>query len=176
MISTLQFSLPDRSGLSSPFVALHHVALVTNDMAKTVAFYRDILGSEVAMAHRSIHGNAHHYFITVAPNVVFAFFEYPEAQSPDWTSMFMGEDVPLQNRLLEHICLWVKDEQAQDALHQRLNEAGVPVNKGKTNNAIFFPDPNNVVLEVQIANPDRRFPIHNDPDPVYPVPPNRRTE
>ena len=30
----------------APFASLHHVALVTNDMRKTVAFYRDLLGGE----------------------------------------------------------------------------------------------------------------------------------
>ena len=45
-------SLPDRDGLKSPFPWLHHIALITNDMPNTVAFYRDVLGSEVALAHR----------------------------------------------------------------------------------------------------------------------------
>ena len=48
-------SLPrpkDRFGVRAPFKAPHHIALVTNDMAKTVAFYRDVLGAEVAMTHR----------------------------------------------------------------------------------------------------------------------------
>ncbi|MCA1668467.1 MAG: VOC family protein [Thermomicrobia bacterium] len=73
----------DRDHLPSPFAALHHVALVTNDMKKTVAFYRDVLGSEVAMGHRlGRPGNERHYFITVAPNTVFAFFEFPDAEMP----------------------------------------------------------------------------------------------
>lgn len=45
-------ALPDRWGLKAPFAAIHHVALVTSDMKKTVAFYRDVLGAQVAMAHR----------------------------------------------------------------------------------------------------------------------------
>ncbi|MER3554381.1 MAG: hypothetical protein C4331_08525 [Meiothermus sp.] len=36
-------ALPDRWGLQAPFSAIHHVALITNDMKKTVAFYRDVL-------------------------------------------------------------------------------------------------------------------------------------
>ncbi|MEZ4571499.1 MAG: VOC family protein [Thermomicrobiales bacterium] len=40
--TTNKFSLPDRAGLKAPFAALHHVALVTNDMKATVDFYRDV--------------------------------------------------------------------------------------------------------------------------------------
>ena len=62
---------------------LHHVALVTNDMKKTVAFYRDVLGGEVVMAHRMPRpGNERHYFISVTPQAVFAFFEFPDAELP----------------------------------------------------------------------------------------------
>jgi len=43
--------------------------MVTNDMEKTVAFYRDVLGSEIAMAHRTGNEEVRHYFITVAPMV-----------------------------------------------------------------------------------------------------------
>ena len=52
-------------------------------MKKTVAFYRDVLGSQVAMGHRLPRaGNERHYFITVAPNTMFAFFEFPDAELP----------------------------------------------------------------------------------------------
>ena len=76
-------AMPGQTALNAPFGSLHHVALVTNDMKKTVAFYRDVLGSEVAMGHRLPRtGNERHYFITVAPTTVFAFFEFPDAEMP----------------------------------------------------------------------------------------------
>src|SRR5690606_27115848 len=84
MTATDQLALPDRFGLKAPFAALHHVALVTNDMEATLRFYRDVLGSEIAMAHRQGEHNVRHYFITVAPNTVFAFFEFPDAELPEY--------------------------------------------------------------------------------------------
>src|SRR5690606_33805343 len=106
MTSTANFVVPDANGLKSPFVNLHHVALVTNDMEATVAFYRDVLGSEIAMAHRQGPHNVRHYFITVAPNAVFAFFEFPDAEMPE----LLPATQPKSGRSLDHICLWVEDE------------------------------------------------------------------
>lgn len=73
-------ALPDRCGLKAPFAAIHHIVLVTNDMKRTVAFYRDVLGVEIALSHH-VWATDHrrHYFITVAPNTVFAFFENPDS-------------------------------------------------------------------------------------------------
>src|SRR4051812_28008250 len=97
-------SLPDRDGMQAPFSMLHHVAVVTNDMPKTVAFYREVLGSEVAMAHRLNRPDApRHYFITVAPNCVFAFFEFPEAELPE----FQEATIRKTGRSLDHICFFV---------------------------------------------------------------------
>src|SRR5947209_16613024 len=93
----------DRNGLKAPFAALHHVALVTNDMKKTVAFYRDVLGGEVAMGHRlGRPGNERHYFITVAPNTVFAFFEFPDAALPP----HKDATLPSTGRALDHIAFF----------------------------------------------------------------------
>jgi hypothetical protein len=37
--------------------------------------------------------------------------------------------------------------------------------------AIFFPDPNNIVIEIMAELGDgMRFPIHADPDPAYEPP------
>ena len=86
----------DQNGLPSPFAALHHVAVVTNDMKKTVAFYRDVLGSAVAMGHRLDRpGHERHYFITVAPNTVFAFFEFPDAELPAYKDATLPSTRPL---------------------------------------------------------------------------------
>ncbi len=88
MATTIQpeptmYATPERDGLKAPFASVHHVALVTNDMKKTVAFYRDVLGSEVALGHRMPRpGTERHYMITVAPGTVFAFFEFPDANPP----------------------------------------------------------------------------------------------
>ncbi len=162
-------SLPDRSGLKSPFGMLHHVALVTNDMAKTVAFYRDVLGSEIAMAHRMPRaGNERHYFITVAPNTVFAFFEFPDAVMP----AHKEATLPSTGRSLDHICFAVENREQFDAWYARLTAAKVdnlsPVRQmGPGTTAFFFSDPNGIVLEVMLTGDGMHFPMHGDPDPAY---------
>ena len=158
----------DRDGLPSPFVALHHVAVVTNDMKKTVAFYRDVLGSEVAMGHRLDRpGNERHYFITVAPNTVFAFFEFPDAEMP----AYKDATLPSTGRSLDHVCFHVEDGAAFDAWYQWLGEKGVEnlsaiVERGPSR-SFFFSDPNNIVFEVATPSRGQRFPIRTDPDPAY---------
>jgi len=162
-------ALPDRWGLQAPFAAIHHVALITNDMKKTVAFYRDVLGAQVAKAHRlSRPGNPRHYFITVAPNTVFAFFEHPDAELPPYQP-------PIQfktGRALDHIAFFVESQEALEAWHTRLqgqtSHLTEIVNLEGMVRAFFFADPNGIVLEV-MAETETGFvmPHLNDPDPAY---------
>jgi catechol 2,3-dioxygenase-like lactoylglutathione lyase family enzyme len=142
------------------------VALVTNDMEGTVAFYRDVLGSEIAMAHRQGENDVRHYFITVAPNTVFAFFEFPEAETPE----LLPATKPKSGRSLDHICLWVEDEAAWDRFHDHLIAHGVEVTRSTERKSMFFPDPNNIVIEVVPANWSPGFPVHDDPEPAYAPP------
>jgi catechol 2,3-dioxygenase-like lactoylglutathione lyase family enzyme len=171
MSATTPLSLPDREGLRSPFAMLHHVALITNDMPATVAFYRDVLGSEVALAHRLDRPDAaRHYFITVAPNVVFAFFEFKDAELPE----FAEATVAKSGRALDHICFFVETAAELDAWQARLAAAGVPIHGYAPGANLFFPDPNNIIFQVSVAPPGgvMGFPVHNDPEPAYETPSN----
>jgi len=160
---------PDRNGLASPFAALHHVALVTNDMKKTVAFYRDVLGSEVALGHRLDRpGNERHYFITVAPNTVFAFFEFPDAALP----AHKDATLPSTGRALDHIAFFAGSNEQFDTWYRRLTEAKVahlsPLRDMGIVRAFFFDDPNGITLEVMAGKGEgMRFPALGDPDPAY---------
>ena len=159
-------SLPDRDGLRAPFEMLHHVAVVTNDMAKTVAFYRDVLGSEIAMAHRLSREDApRHYFITMAPNCVFAFFEFSEATMPE----FQEATVRKSGRSLDHICFFVPTADELVAWHDKLTRAAVPIHGYAPGDTLFFPDPNNNIIQISVAPPGgvMGFPVHDDPEPAY---------
>jgi catechol 2,3-dioxygenase-like lactoylglutathione lyase family enzyme len=167
MTATRQLALPDRFGLKAPFAALHHVALVTNDMEKTVAFYRDVLGSEIAMAHRQGEHNVRHYFITVAPNTVFAFFEFPEAEMPE----LLPATQPKSGRSLDHISFFLESEDQLDSWKAHLRGHGIEYSEMTVPgmvHAIFFPDPNNIVIELMVMPEDSPdFPMLADPDPAY---------
>ena len=61
------------------FAGINHLALVTNDMDKTVRFYRDVLGMEVV---GSLSGeiepgvSMRHYFFSIGQGNTVAFFEW----------------------------------------------------------------------------------------------------
>jgi catechol 2,3-dioxygenase-like lactoylglutathione lyase family enzyme len=162
-----RLSLPDRNALKAPFAALHHVALVTNDMEATVRFYRDILGSEIAMAHRQGEHNVRHYFITVAPNTVFAFFEFPDAEMPE----HLPPTKPKSGRSLDHISFFLNSHEELDAWKENLEGHGIEYSSMEVPgmvSAIFFPDPNNIVIELMVMPLDElKFPKLDDPEPAY---------
>ncbi|MGI8856318.1 MAG: VOC family protein [Thermomicrobiales bacterium] len=159
----------DQNDLKAPFAAIHHVALVTNDMKKTVAFYRDVLGSQVAMGHRLPRaGNERHYFITVAPNTMFAFFEFPDAELPTHKDATLATT----GRALDHISFFAGSNEQFDAWYQKLTEANVahlsPIRDMGIVRAFFFDDPNGITLEVMAGKGEgMRFPVLDDPDPAY---------
>jgi catechol 2,3-dioxygenase-like lactoylglutathione lyase family enzyme len=167
MTATNQMALPDRAGLKAPFAALHHVALVTNDMEATVKFYRDILGSEIAMAHRQGEHNVRHYFITVAPNTVFAFFEFPDAEMPE----HLPPTKPKSGRSLDHISFFLNSLEELEAWKQKLEGHSIDYNGMEVPgmvSAIFFPDPNNIVIELMVVPEGGfNFPMLDDPEPAY---------
>ena len=61
---------------------INHLAMVTNDMEKTVRFYREVMGFPLVAA---IGGNpnglrARHYFFETGANSTIAFFEWEGAE------------------------------------------------------------------------------------------------
>lgn len=159
-----RLSLPDRNGLAAPFSALHHVALITNDMKATVAFYRDILGSDIAMAHRATDRDVRHYFITVAPNTVFAFFEFPESERPE----FQEATRPKSNRHLDHVDFYVDSVEDVHRWAEKLESHDIEVRRTIGGDSIFFHDPNNIVIQLSVGPEDKEpWPILDDPDPAY---------
>ena len=56
---------------------INHLAFITNDLEKTIRFYRDLLGMELVAGIG--HEGFRHYFFKFGDNMV-AFFEYDEAR------------------------------------------------------------------------------------------------
>ncbi len=61
------------------YYSIADVALVTNDMEKTVRFYRDVLGMSVVVTFAfDINGQRlRHYFFKLGPASCLSFFEWP---------------------------------------------------------------------------------------------------
>ena len=61
---------------------INHLAMVTNDMEKTVRFYRDVMGFPLvgAIGNDPNGLRARHYFFETGPNSTIAFFEWEGAE------------------------------------------------------------------------------------------------
>ena len=150
------------------FGGINHLALVTNDMEKTVRFYRDVLGMPlVAAIGNTPNGYPYrHYFFETGPNNTIAFFEWPgmveEFHKP------AGQ--PARGRIqFDHVSFDVESESALLELQDKLAQAGVevtPVIDHKFIHSIYFTDPNGIALEasVWITNPTGREPEYANPN------------
>ena len=138
------------------FNGVNHLAMVTNDMEKTVRFYRDVLGMPlVAAIGNSSEIHYRHYFFEVGPNSTIAFFEWPgmveEFHKP------AGQ--PATGRIqFDHVSFDVDSEEALLELQERLQLAGGEVTQvidHRFIHSIYFTDPNGIALEasVWIKNP-----------------------
>jgi catechol 2,3-dioxygenase-like lactoylglutathione lyase family enzyme len=123
---------------------INHLAFITNDLIKTIRFYRDLLGMELSLGMG--HGGFRHYFFKTGHNYI-AFFAYNGAQPMRkkahgaWTPEPLGFD---------HVSISVATKQDLFALKDRLTAAGVEVSEAVDHGvtwSIYFFDPNNIPLE-----------------------------
>ena len=159
------------------FRGVNHLAMVTNNMDKTIRFYRDVLGMPLVAALGSSPKTPRfrHYFFETGPNSTIAFFEWPGMVE----EFHKPAGVPAQGRVqFDHVSFDVEDEEALLELQDQLAKAGVEVTQvidHKFIHSIYFTDPNGIALEasVWITNPTGRPPEYANPhvfqDP-YPAP------
>jgi glyoxylase I family protein len=136
--------------------ALHHVAMVTNDLAATRRFYCDFMGGEVVFEGGLHHGASGQCFIALGGGAMLEFFEFPDIEMPGWTSMFLGDDMPKSGRILEHVAFNVDTEEELVAWQEKVAAAGIPVVRPPGRNVIFFPDPNNATVQIIVGDVVRR--------------------
>ena len=147
---------------------VNHLVLVTNDMDKTVRFYRDILAMPVVgtMAAGVGDERIRHYFFSLGSGSCVAFFEWPDAELPPTKA----SGVPASGRNFDHVSICVASEEALLNLQKRAREAGVPasdvVDHGFVR-SIYFEDPNGISLEFSVWEMDlEKDPMFRDSDPV----------
>jgi len=127
----------------------HHVTMVSADAARTVGFYRDLLGLELVKLTVNFDDPSswHLYFGTRsgAPGTLLTFFEWPDARRGRWG---VGG--------VHHVALSVEDAGAQLKWKRRLSDAGVgvagPYDRGYFR-SIYFTDPDGQILEIATAGP-----------------------
>ena len=121
---------------------LHHTALISSDVERTVRFYQDVLGFPLTelIENRDYPGSSHFFFDIGNGNLV-AFFDFPGLDVGPYAEVLGG---------LHHMAISVDPDRWQQ-LVERLTEAGVPheVHSGVS---VYFRDPDGARIEL-IADP-----------------------
>lgn len=115
------------------FCGVNHLALVCKDMAKTVEFYRDILGMPLVKTLDLPGGRGQHFFFDIGNGDSLAFFWFPEAPEAV-PGISAPEALPTQGNFItahgsmNHVAINVPAERF-DEYYQRLIDKGVAVTK-----------------------------------------------
>jgi catechol 2,3-dioxygenase-like lactoylglutathione lyase family enzyme len=121
---------------------LHHTALISSDVERTVRFYQDVLGFPLTelIENRDYPGSSHFFFDIGNGNLV-AFFDFPGLDVGPYAEVLGG---------LHHMAISVDPDRWQQ-LVERLAAAGVPheVHSGVS---VYFRDPDGARIEL-IADP-----------------------
>lgn len=113
------------------FCGVNHLALVCKDMARTVEFYRDILGMPLIKTLDLPGGRGQHFFFDVGNGDSIAFFWFAEAPAAA-PGIAAPAALPTQGNFMSahgsmnHIAINVPAERFEE-YHQRLIDKGVAV-------------------------------------------------
>ena len=121
---------------------LHHTALISSDVERTVRFYQDVLGFPLTelIENRDYPGSSH-FFFDIGHDNLLAFFDFPGLDVGPYAEVLGG---------LHHMAISVEPGRWQQ-LVERLTEAGVEhtVHSGVS---VYFRDPDGARIEL-IADP-----------------------
>jgi glyoxylase I family protein len=131
---------------------LHHVTLISRDLARTTAFYRDLLGLTLLAERRNDDDpeSRHFWFGDAdgAPGTLVSFLEYP--------SMPQGV---VGAGSTHHLALTVESGEEQEAWRHYLRSRGVPCtdvyDRGGFR-SIYLRDPDGHILEIATRGPGLR--------------------
>jgi catechol 2,3-dioxygenase-like lactoylglutathione lyase family enzyme len=132
------------SGEREPSTArgLHHTALISSDVERTVRFYQDVLGFPLTelIENRDYPGSSH-FFFNIGNGNLLAFFDFPGLDVGPYAEVLGG---------LHHMAISVEPQRWEE-LVERLRAAGVDheVHSGVS---VYFRDPDGARIEL-IADP-----------------------
>ena len=117
---------------------IHHIALATQELDATVAFYRDILGVQVSDIYPSREGRGRHAIMLVDPtnpnSLGLHFFERP--------------NLTTTGSPLLHFALRLSDSVFADQLRKRLHNHAIDVREIPELHSFLFADTNGLLIEV----------------------------
>jgi len=147
---------------------VNHLALVCKDMARTVAFYRDVLGMPLVKTIDLPGGRGQHFFFDIGNGDSLAFFWFPEAPTAT-PGVSSPEALPTQGSFISahgsmnHIAFDIPAEKF-DEYYARLQSKGIEVTRVLNHDnsetqvsddvnddvfvrSVYFFDPDGVCLE-----------------------------
>lgn len=127
------------------FLGIHHLAMATKDMDKTVRFWRDLLGMRLVVGLGR--PGYRHYFFEISRNDLIAFFEWPNVEPVEEKDHGYPVKGPF---VFDHVCFGVEAQEELFELKDKLGAAGFwvseIVNHGFIHSLYSF-DPNGIPIE-----------------------------
>ena len=133
---------PSASRPASSARGVHHVALISSDVERTVRFYQDLLEFPLTdmFENRDYKGSTH-FFFDIGNGNSIAFFDLPGLDLGPYAEVLGG---------LHHLAISV-DPERWAHLKRKLDDAGIPY-AHISGSSIYFNDPDGARLEL-ISDP-----------------------
>jgi catechol 2,3-dioxygenase-like lactoylglutathione lyase family enzyme len=121
---------------------VHHVALLSSDVERTINFYQGLLGFPLTdlFENRDYRGSTH-FFFDIGHGNALAFFDLPGPDLADYAEVLGG---------LHHLAISIDRTRWEEA-RRRLLEAGVPIHED-SGSSMYFPGPDGERIEL-ISDP-----------------------
>jgi catechol 2,3-dioxygenase-like lactoylglutathione lyase family enzyme len=121
---------------------LHHTALISSDVERTIEFYQGLLGFPLTelIENRDYPGSSH-FFFDIGNQNLLAFFDFPGLDLGPYAEVLGG---------LHHVAISV-DPRRWQAIVERLDAAGVE-HVVHSEVSVYFTDPDGARVEL-IADP-----------------------
>jgi catechol 2,3-dioxygenase-like lactoylglutathione lyase family enzyme len=120
---------------------VHHVALLSQDVERTIRFYQDLLGFPLTdlFENRDYPGSTH-FFFDIGNGNALAFFDFPSLGLGGYAEVLGG---------LHHLAISVPPDRWAE-LRARLDAAGVEMER--IDSSLYFRDPDGARVEL-ISDP-----------------------
>lgn len=117
---------------------VHHIALISSDVERTVRFYQDLLGFPLTemFENRDYHGSTH-FFFDIGNGNALAFFDLPGLDLGAYAEVLGG---------LHHLAISMPPGRWAEA-KARLDDAGIEY-KHIDGSSLYFRDPDGARLEL----------------------------
>src|SRR5438876_8441872 len=122
----------------TPAGGIHHLALLSSDVERTVRFYQEMLGFPLTdiFENRDYRGS-NHFFFDIGNGNGLAFFDFPGLDLGPYAEVLGG---------LHHVAISVEPERWAH-LKAKLDEAGVPYHE-ESGSSIYLSDPDGARVEL----------------------------